>query len=54
VTELLLLVAEDTELIAAEEFEVMSSAAMSLIVDREQVDDNDTDEDEANVAIISV
>jgi hypothetical protein len=36
------------------EFEVMSSAAMSLIVDREQVDDNDTDEDEASVAIISV
>jgi len=33
---------------------VMSSAAMSLIVDREQVDASDTVDDEASVAIISV
>lgn len=34
--------------------DVINSAAISLIVDKEQVDDNDTDEDEASVAIISV
>jgi len=37
----------------AAESDVMSSAAMSLIVDKEQVDD-DTDDDEGSVAIISV
>ena len=35
------------------ELEVINSAAISLIVDKEQVDDNDTDDDEASVAIIS-
>ena len=38
----------------AAELEVINSAAISLIVDNEHVDDNDTDDDEASVAIISV